>query len=72
MSLLLELRDSGLIYAQDANLGRGKIPVLTGLDLTEKGENALYRGQHTFWFFSVIWKEIKDFAATFAAKRLDP
>ena len=71
MSLLQELRDSGLIDARDAILGRGKTPVLMGLDLTEKGENALYRGQHPFWFLSAIWNEIKDFAATVTAKRLD-
>lgn len=71
MSSLQELRSKGLIYAQEAT-AKGKIDVLMGLELTERGESCLYRGLHRFWFLACIWKEIKDFAATVAAKRLEP
>jgi hypothetical protein len=71
MSFLRELKNKGLIYAQEAT-ANGKTPVLTRLELTEKGEHCLYRGLHRLWFLSCIWKEIKDFAATVAAKRLEP
>jgi hypothetical protein len=71
MSLLQELKNKGLIYAQEAT-AKGKTAALIGLELTEKGESCLYRGLHSFWFLTCIWKEIKDFAATVAAKRLEP
>jgi hypothetical protein len=71
MSLLQELKNKGLIYAQEAT-AKGNKAVLTRLELTEKGENCLYRGLHRFWFLTCIWKEIKDFAATVASKRLEP
>jgi hypothetical protein len=71
MSLLRELKDVGLIYAQEAT-AKGKTDVLTGLELTEKGASCLYKGLHRFWFLTCVWKEIKDFAATVAAKRLEP
>jgi hypothetical protein len=71
MSLLLELKDKGLIYAQEA-ITKGKTDVLINLELTEKGESCLDRGLHRLWFLFCIWKEIKDFAATVAAKRLEP
>jgi len=71
MCFLDELRNKGLIYAQEAT-AKGETDVLMGLELTERGESCLYRGLHRFWFLASIWKETKDFAATVAAKRLEP
>jgi hypothetical protein len=41
MSLLQELREKGLIYAQEA-IAKGSTTVLIHLELTERGENNLY------------------------------
>lgn len=71
MSLLQELRDKGLIYAQEA-MAKRMTTVLTHLELTEKGEGALYRGQHPFWFLRCVWEEIKDLAATLTKKFSEP
>jgi hypothetical protein len=70
MSMLLELRSRGLIYAQEAKAR--KVTVLTCIELTEEGKRYLDRGLHPLWIVGWTWKEFKEIAATVAAKLLQP
>lgn len=62
MSLLEELRGKGLICAQEA-IAKGNTAVLTHLELTESGENSLYRATHRLWPLYWILEQCKDITA---------